>query len=69
MVSYQITAEVKKVWQAWGTVNLIRKSPMTEQVLIKTLSTVVSDSDFGNGKSKVEVQVRNFQCVRVYYER
>ena len=35
MVSYQITAEVKKVWQAWGTVNLIRKSPMTEQVLIK----------------------------------
>ena len=63
MVSYQITAEVKKVWQAWGTVNLIRKSPMTEQVLIKTLSTV--ESDFGNGKSKVEVQVRNFQCVRV----
>ena len=67
MVSYQITAEVKKGWQAWGTVNLIRKSPMTEQVLIKKLSTV--ESDFGNGKSKVEVQVRNFQCVRVYYER
>ena len=63
MVNYQITAEVKKGLQAWGTVNLIRKSPMTEQVLIKTLSTVVSD--FGNGKSKVEVQVRNFQCVRV----
>ena len=63
MVNYQITAEVKKGWQAWGTVNLIRKSPMTEQVLIKKLSTV--ESDFGNGKSKVEVQVRNFQCVRV----
>ena len=65
MVNYQITAEVKKGWQAWGNVILNRKSPMTEQVLIKTLSTIESNSDFGNGKSKVEVQVRNFQCVRV----
>lgn len=35
MARYQIKPEVKKGWQAWGTVNLIRKSPMTEQVLIK----------------------------------
>lgn len=65
MVNYQITAEVKKGWQAWGNVILNRKSRMTESELIKTLSTIESNSDFGNGKSKVEVQVRNFQCVRV----
>ena len=63
MTRYQITAEVKKGWQAWGNVILNRDSRMTESELIKTLSTV--ESDFGNGKSKVEVQVRNFQCVRV----
>ena len=65
MARYQIKAEVKKDWQAWGNVILNRKSRMTESELIKTLSTIESNSDFGNGKSKVEVQVRNFQCVRV----
>lgn len=61
MTRYQITAEVKKSWQAWGTVNLIRKSPMTESELIKTLSIVKSES----GTFTVGVQVRNFQCARV----
>lgn len=37
---YQITAEVKKGWQAWGTIVLHRDSKLTEKGLIKTLATV-----------------------------
>ena len=58
---YQITAEVKKGWQEWGTIMLHRDSKLTETGLIKTLATV--KNSFGN--TKVDVQVRNFQCVRV----
>lgn len=58
---YQIKAEVKKGWQEWGNVILNRDSRMTEQELIKTLATV--EIDFGI--SKVDVQVRNFECERV----
>ena len=61
MTRYQITAEVKKGWQAWGNVILNRDSRMTESELIKTLSIVKSES----GTFTVGVQVRNFQCVRV----
>ena len=61
MARYQIKAEVKKGWQAWGNVILNRDSRMTEQELIKTLDTV--EIDFGI--SKVDVQVRNFECERV----
>lgn len=58
---YQITAEVKKEWQEWGKVLLHRDSKLTEKGLIKTLATV--KNSFGN--TKVDVEVRNFQCVRV----
>ncbi|OCG12657.1 hypothetical protein [Gilliamella apicola] len=59
---YQITAEVKKEWQEWGSVILHRDSRMTERGLIKTLATVKNSY----GKFTVNVQVRNFQCVRMY---
>ena len=58
---YQITAEVKKGWQAWGKILLHRDSPMTEESLAKSFATV--KGAFGN--SKIDVQVRNFECVRV----
>jgi len=58
---YQITAEVKKGWQAWGTIVLHRDSKLTEKGLIKTLATV--KNSFGN--TKVDVEVRNFECVRI----
>lgn len=58
---YQITAEVKKGWQSWGTIVLHRDSKLTETGLIKTLATVKNSY----GKFTVNVQVRNFQCVRV----
>lgn len=61
MARYQIKAEVKKGWQAWGNVILNRDSRMTEQELIKTLSIVKNEF----GTYTTEVQVRNFQCVRV----
>jgi hypothetical protein len=60
-MAYKITAEVKKGWQEWGTVVLRRDSKLTEKGLIKTLATV--KNSFGN--TKVDVQIRNFQCVRV----
>lgn len=59
---YQITGEVKKGWQEWGKILLHRDSRMTEQALVKTLATV--KGAFGN--SKIDVQVRNFECVRMY---
>lgn len=59
---YQIKAEVKKEWQEWGKVLLHRDSRMTERGLIKTLATVKNSY----GKFTVNVQVRNFQCVRMY---
>ena len=59
---YQITAEVKKGWQSWGTIVLHRDSKLTETGLIKTLATVKNSY----GKFTVNVQVRNFQCVRMY---
>ena len=58
---YQIKAEVKKGDQEWASVVLNRDSRMTEQALVKTLATV--KGAFGN--SKIDVQVRNFECVRV----
>ena len=58
---YQITAEVKKGWQEWGKILLHRDSRMTEQSLVKTLATV--KGAFGN--SKIDVEIRNFECVRV----
>ena len=58
---YQIKAEVKKGDQEWASVVLNRDSRMTEQALVKTLATV--KGAFGN--SKIDVQVRNFGCVRV----
>ncbi|MBI0114458.1 MULTISPECIES: hypothetical protein [unclassified Gilliamella] len=58
---YQITAEVKKGHQSWGTIVLHRDSKLTEKGLIKTLATV--KNSFGN--TKVDVEVRNFECVRV----
>ena len=58
---YQITAEVKKEWQEWGKVILHRDSRMTESGLIKQMATV--NGVFGT--STIDVQVRNFQCVRV----
>ncbi len=61
MARYQIKAEVKKCWQDWGSVNLIRNSPMTKPELIKTLSIVKNESE----TFTVEVQVRNFHCVRI----
>ena len=57
---YQITAEVKKGWQAWGSLKLITKSKMTESDLIKTYGVVKN----GFSKERVNVQVRNFECVR-----
>ena len=58
---YQITAEVKKGWQAWGSLKLITKSRMTESDLIKTYGAI----KVGFMKEKVNVQVRNFQCVSI----
>ena len=58
---YQITAEVKKGWQAWGSIILITKSKMTENELIKTYGVIKN----GFNKEKVDVLVRNFQCVRI----
>ncbi|OCG04287.1 hypothetical protein A9G15_04095 [Gilliamella apis] len=58
---YQITAEVKKGDQEWASVALNRDSPMTEESLAKSFATVKK----GFGNSKIDVQVRNFQCVRV----
>ena len=58
---YQITAEVKKGWQEWTSVLSNCDSQMTERGLIKTLATVKNSY----GKFTVNVQVRNFQCVRV----
>ncbi|OCG45688.1 hypothetical protein A9G34_00885 [Gilliamella sp. Choc4-2] len=60
-MAYKITAEVKKGWQSWGTVNLRSDKKMTERALIKIYSTAKTVF----GASKVDVQVRNFQCVRV----
>lgn len=61
---YQITAEVKKGWQEWGSINLITKSKMTENELIKTYGVIKNVFN----KEKVIVQVRNFQCLRVEHE-
>ena len=58
---YQITAEVKKGWQAWGSISLITKSKMTENELIKTYGVIKN----GFNKEKVDVLVRNFQCVSI----
>ena len=58
---YQISAEVKKGFQEWGTVLLNRDSRMTERGLIKHMATVKGVF----GTSTIDVQVRNFQCVRV----
>ena len=58
---YQIKAEVKKGFQEWGNVLLNRDLRMTERGLIKKMATV--KGVFGN--SKIDVQVRNFKCVRV----
>ena len=55
---YQITAEVKKGWQEWGSLKLITKSKMTEAELIKTYGVI----KVGFLKEKVNVQVRNFEC-------
>lgn len=60
-MAYKITAEIKKGWQSWGSIVLHRDSMITEKSLIKTLSTVQTPF----GKSKVDVQVRNFACERV----
>lgn len=60
-MAYKITAEVKKGWQNWGAIVLHRDSKLTEKALINTLSMVRTPF----GKSKVDVQVRNFECVRV----
>lgn len=60
-MAYKITAEIKKGWQSWGAIILHRDSKLTEKALIKTLSTVQTPF----GKSKVDVQVRNFECERV----
>lgn len=60
-MAYKITAEIKKGWQSWGSIVLKRDSKITEKSLIKTLSTVQTPF----GKSKVDVQVRNFACERV----
>lgn len=60
-MAYKITAEIKKGWQSWGSIVLKRDSKITEKSLIKTLSTVQTPF----GKSKVDVQVRNFVCERV----
>ena len=57
---YQITAEIKKGWQEWGSLKLITKSKMTESDLIKTYGVVKN----GFSKERVNVQVRNFECVR-----
>ena len=61
MARYKITAEVKKSWQSWNSIVLQRNSKLTEKSLIKTLSTVKTQF----GKSKIDVQVRNFECERV----
>ncbi|QHJ78045.1 MAG: hypothetical protein [Bacteriophage sp.] len=58
---YQITAEIKKGWQEWGSLKLITKSKMTESDLIKTYGAI----KVGFMKEKVNVQVRNFQCVSI----
>ena len=58
---YRVTAEIKKGDQEWGSLKLITKSKMTEAELIKTYSAI----KVGFMKEKVNVQVRNFQCVRV----
>ena len=51
---YQITAEVKKGWQAWASFLSNCDSRMTEKSLAKMY-----------GAPKIAVQVRNFQCVRI----
>ena len=58
---YQITAEIKKGWQEWGSLKLITKSKMTEAELIKMYGVI----KVGFIKEKVNVQVRKFQCVMV----
>ena len=58
---YQISAEVKKGDQEWASVVLNRDSPMKEESLAKSFATV--KGAFGN--SKIDVEIRNFQCVRV----
>jgi hypothetical protein len=60
-MAYKITTEVKKGWQSWGTVNLRSDKKMTERALIKIYSKVKTVV----GVSKIDVQVRNFQCERV----
>ena len=60
-MAYKITAEVKKGFQEWGIVLLNRDSRMTERGLIKQMAIV--KGAFGN--SKIDVQVRNFKCVKV----
>lgn len=59
---YQIKAEVKKGDQEWASVVLNRDSRMTEESLAKSFATV--KGAFGN--SKIDVEIRNFQCVRMY---
>lgn len=61
---YQITAEIKKGWQAWCSLKLITKSRMTEAELIKTYGVIKN----GFNREKVDVLVRNFQCARVEHE-
>lgn len=58
---YIITADVKKNWQEWGYVWRCSDKKMTEKSLIKSLGIVRS----GFSSSRVPVEVRNFQCVRV----
>lgn len=60
-MAYKITAEVKKGWQEWGVIKLITKSKMTEAELIKMYGVI----KVGFMKEKVNVLVRNFQCVKV----
>ena len=58
---YQISAEVKKGFQEWGNVLLNRDSRMTERGLTKQMATVKGVF----GTSIIDVQVRNFKCVRI----
>lgn len=60
-MAYKITAEVKKGWQDWGSITLYRDKKMTEKTLINSMGR--TKNDFGD--FKMDVLVRNFECVRI----
>ncbi|AJA44634.1 hypothetical protein C7375_102119 [Frischella perrara] len=59
---YKITAQVKKGMQSWGTVILYRDFEMNKNDLIKSFESYVIDFE---REIKVDVEVKNFQCIKI----